>query len=329
MAQLRALITGVTGQDGSYLSELLLEKGYEVHGFARRNSRPTDERVVLHVGDLTDPASLRFAIRESDPHEIYNLGAQSHVAASFVEPEYSFRATAEPILTILEYIREKKLDCRVYQASSSEMFGTSAPPQCEDTPFLPRSPYAVAKVAAHNFVRLYREAYGIFAVGGVLFNHESQRRPTAFVTRKISRGVAKIALGLADHLTLGNLDAKRDWGHAADYVEAMWRMLQQPDPRDYVVATGETHTVREFLEEAIRCVETLTGFLVPDWNAAVRVDDKFARPAEVPALCGDASRAREDLGWQPRTRFQDLVRQMVENDVRELGRGSRIELVAS
>lgn len=317
MPQLRAFITGVTGQDGTHLSRLLLKKGYEVHGFARRGSRPPDERVKLHFGDLCDAAALRVALYEVAPSEIYNLGAQSHVHASFYEPEYTMRATAEPIITILEHVRANQPNARVYQASSSEMFGDEMPPQNENTPFSPQSPYAIAKVAAHQTVRLYRKAKGLFAVAGILFNHESEIRPTSFVTRKISRGAAAIALGLEKELVLGNLDALRDWGHAADYVEAMWLMLQQESPRDYVVATGERFSVRDFVVLAFRFAEDATGQLL-DWEKYVRIDAKFKRPAEVPDLCGDATRALADLGWQPRVRFHELVRRMVLNDIAEL-----------
>ena len=315
MPQLRALITGVTGQDGSYLSELLLEKGYEVHGFARRGSRAPDPRVAMHYGDLCDAAALRAALSEVEPNEVYNLGAQSHVQVSFDEPAYTFAVTATPVFTILEHIRARAPHTRLYQASSSEMFGTELPPQCEDTPFAPQSPYAIAKVAAHHAVQLYRK-YGIYCVSGVLFNHESERRPANFVTRKISRGVARIALGLQPELVLGNLDASRDWGYAPDYVDAMWRMLQNGAPKDYVIATGETFTVRDFVILAFRCAEDVTGKRL-DWDKCVRVDAKFKRPAEVPFLCGDATRALADLGWQPTVRFHQLVRKMVVHDLSE------------
>lgn len=316
MAQLRAFISGVTGQDGSHLTDFLLEKGYEVHGFARRGSR-VDERVRVHFGDLSDPATLRQALAEAEPHEIYNLGAQSHVHASFKEPSYTFRVTAEPIITVLEHVRLCAPHTRVYQASSSEMFGLAMPPQNEDTPFAPQSPYAIAKVAAHQTVGLYRRAYGMFSVAGILFNHEGERRPPAFVTRKISRGVARVALGMDKEIVLGNLDARRDWGHAEDYVRAMWLMLQQDNPRDYVIATGETFSVRDFVILAFRFVEDLTGKLF-DWEKHVRVDANFKRPAEVPDLCGDSTRALADLGWQPTVRFHELVRRMVTHDLQEL-----------
>lgn len=314
MAQLRALVTGVCGQDGSYLAEFLLEKGYEVHGFARRGSTPPDERVVMHFGDLTDPAALSGAIAESQPSEIYNLGAESHVGASFTQPEYTFRANAEPILTILEYVRQKLVKTRVYQASTSEMYGVMPPPQDEHTSFAPQSPYAIAKCAAHHTVQLYRKAYGLYAVGGILFNHESPRRPPSFVTRKISRGVARIALGIDRELVLGNLEARRDWGYAPDYVRAMWLMLQQDDPLDYVIATGETHSVSDFVALAFHYVEEFTGKAL-NINEHVRVDNKFKRPAEVPDLCGDASRAEQKLGWTPSVRFGEIVRRMIQYDL--------------
>lgn len=313
MSQLRALVTGVSGQDGSYLSELLLEKGYEVHGFLRRGSKPRNERVLVHYGDLTDPAELRQAISESDPDEIYNLGAQSHVGASFHSAAYTFRATFEPLLTILEYVREYSPTARVYQASSSEMFGTELPPQNENTLFNPQSPYAIAKCAAHYLVSLRRKL-GTYVVGGILFNHESPIRPPSFVTRKISQGVARIFQGKQNELVLGNLDAKRDWGFAGDYVRAMWLMMQQDQPRDYVVATGESFTVRDFVILAFRCAEDLTGKRL-DWEKHVRIDDKYKRPAEVPDLCGDATRALVELGWQPTVRLHELVRMMVTHDL--------------
>lgn len=318
MSQLRAFVTGIAGQDGSYLSELLLEKGYEVHGFLRRGSRPRDERVAVHYGDLTDPAELRQAIIDADPSEVYNLGAQSHVGASFHSATYTSRATFEPLLTILEYVRENRKQIRVYQASSSEMFGTELPPQSEDTPFSPQSPYAVSKAAAHHLVRLYRK-YGIYVVGGILFNHESPIRPPSFVTRKISQSVARIFTGRQQELVLGNLDARRDWGFAGDYVDAMWRMMQREVPKDYVIATGETFSVRDFVVLAFRCAEDITGKTL-DWEKLVRVDAKYKRPAEVPDLQGDATRALADLGWQPTVRFHELVRMMVAHDLEENAR---------
>lgn len=315
--KLRAFVTGISGQDGYYLTELLLSKGYEVHGFVRRGSRVPHSDVVVHVGDLQDPAALGYALAAAEPHEVYNLGAQSHVKASFDYPDYTYRVTGLPILTILEYARQKNQNCRVYQASSSECFGSSPPPQNESTPFLPQSPYAVAKVAAHHTMRLYREAHKLFAVGGILFNHEGPRRAPAFVTRKITQAVAKIATGRADELVLGNLNAYRDWGHAGDYVEAMWMMLQQERPDDFVIATGETHTVREFVEAAFREASLAVGREL-DWQRYVRTDAKHERPAEVPALLGDASRAERVLGWRPRVRFDELVRLMVAHDLAEI-----------
>ena len=316
MAQLRALVTGIGGQDGSYLAEFLLEKGYEVHGFARRGTKPVDERVAMHFGDLTDPAALCGAIAESRPSEVYNLGAESHVGDSFKQPAYTWRANAEPVLTILEYARWHAPKTRVYQASTSEMYGTMPAPQDEDTPFNPQSPYAVGKCAAHHTVQLYRKAYGLFAVGGILFNHESERRPTRFVTRKISQAVARIALGLQETLVLGNLEARRDWGYAPDYVRAMWLMLQQEDPLDYVVATGEQHSVSDFVALAFHYAEEFTGKRL-DINAHGRVDAEFKRPAEVPDLLGDPSRAEQKLGWVPTVRFGELVRRMVRHDLEQ------------
>lgn len=310
----RALVTGVTGQDGYYLSKLLLEKGYEVHGFARRGSASPDARVQMHFGDLTDPAALRYALSTSDPHEIYNLGAQSHVGASFTEPEYTWRVTALPILTILEHARQSGVKrpwprLRIYQASTSELFGAERSPQSEHTRFAPQSPYAIAKLAAHHSVKLYREAYGVFAVSGILFNHESPKRGLAFVTRKVSRAVARIKLGLEKELTLGNLDARRDWGFAGDYVEAMWAMLRQDEPRDFVVATGQSHSVKDLCEAAF----AVAGL---NWRDHVRTAPNLFRPAEVPDLCGDASEIRETLGWVPRTGFRELVDLMVSADLR-------------
>src|SRR5574341_336849 len=315
--KLRAFVTGVSGQDGYYLTEILLSKGYEVHGFVRRGSRVPHSDVVVHVGDLQDPAALGRALAEAQPHEVYNLGAQSHVKASFDYPDYTYRVTGLPILTILEYVRQSGLNCRVYQAGSSEQFGASPPPQHELTPFLPQSPYAVAKVAAFHTARLYREAYGMFAVSGILHNPESIRRPSALVTRKITQVVAKIAAGRASELVLGNLNAYRDWGHSPDYCLAMWMMLQQERPEDFVIATGETHTVREFVEAAFREASITVGREL-DWQKYVRTDAKHERPAEVPALLGDASRAEQVLGWRPRVRFEELVRLMVEHDLAEL-----------
>jgi GDPmannose 4,6-dehydratase len=271
----------------------------------------------MHFGDLTDPAALRHALGESDPHEIYNLGAQSHVHSSFTEPEYTMRATGLPILTILEHVRSSGVKApwprlRIYQASSSELFGTEPAPQNEETRFSPRSPYAIAKLAAHQSVMLYRQAYGMFAVSGILHNHESPHRGLNFVTRKITHAVARIKKGIDRELVLGNLDARRDWGFAGDSVGAMWLMLQQDEPRDFVVATGETHSVREFCEAAFDVVGL-------NWREYVRIDDKFKRPAEVPDLRGDATRIREALGWKPLVGFQELVEMMVRADLELVG----------
>lgn len=315
----KALITGITGQDGSYLAEFLLEKGYEVHGIVRRSSSfntwridhlPRGDRFALHYADLNDVSSLVETVRRVRPDEVYNLAAQSHVRVSFDMPEYTAEATGLGCLRLLEALRSEGLkDTRFYQASSSELYGkVHAVPQNEDTPFHPRSPYAVAKAFAHYATQNYREAYGMFAVSGILFNHESPRRGENFVTRKITRAVGRIKVGLQDTLTLGNLDAKRDWGYAKDYVEAMWLMLQAKEPRDYVVATGETHSVREFLEEAF-------GYVGLDWKLYVKQDERFFRPSEVDLLLGDASRARAELGWAPRTSFRELVRLMVDADL--------------
>ncbi|MFO0681892.1 MAG: GDP-mannose 4,6-dehydratase [Sandaracinus sp.] len=325
----RALITGVTGQDGSYLAELLIEKGYEVHGIVRRSSSLNRGRIdhtfhtrhpmphKLHYGDLTDASSINRIIREIRPDEIYNLGAQSHVKVSFEIPEYTAETAGVGTLRLLEAIRESGLTPRFYQAGSSEMFGrVHETPQREETPFYPRSPYAAAKVYAHWIAVNYREAYGMFVCNGILFNHESPRRGEAFVTRKITRGVAAIKLGLASELALGNLDAKRDWGFAKDYVEAMWRMLQKDAPGDYVIATGETHTVREFCELAFAHVGL-------DWKKYVKIDPKYFRPTEVDLLLGDASKAKRELGWEPTTRFHDLVKLMVDADLEAVKREPR------
>jgi GDPmannose 4,6-dehydratase len=321
----KALITGISGQDGSYLAELLLEKGYEVHGLLRRSSsfntgridhlyqdpHESGVRLFTHYGDLTDPVSLTHLLYRVQPDEIYHLGAQSHVRVSFDIPGYTFDATAAGTLRLLEAMREAGVESRFYQASSSEMFGAAAPPQSESTPFHPRSPYAVAKVAGYWAVVNYREAYGLFASNGILFNHESPRRGETFVTRKITRAVARIKHGLQDKLYMGNLDAKRDWGYAPDYVDAMWRMLQQDEPDDFVVATGETHSVREFLEAAF----THAGL---DWEEHVEIDPKYFRPSEVDVLLGDPSKAREQLGWEPTVTFDQLVQIMVDADIKEI-----------
>jgi GDPmannose 4,6-dehydratase len=319
----KALITGITGQDGSYLAELLLGKGYEVHGIVRRASsfnrgrlddiyldpKLMETRLFLHYGDLGDSGSLRSLLQRIQPDEVYNLGAQSHVRVSFDVPEYTMDVTATGTLRLLDAIRETGVKPRFYQASSSEMYGkVHAVPQSETTPFHPRSPYAVSKVCAFWSTVNYRESYGLHASNGILFNHESPRRGEAFVTRKITRAVAQILAGLQDKLHLGNLDAKRDWGFAKEYVEAMWLMLQQDEPDDYVIATGETHSVREFLEEAFALVKL-------DWKKYVVHDARYLRPAEVDLLIGDASKAQKKLGWKPQTTFKELVKLMVEADI--------------
>jgi GDPmannose 4,6-dehydratase len=319
-----ALITGVTGQDGSYLAELLLGKGYVVHGVVRRSSSINrtridhlrgHERFQLHYGDLTDASSLNRILRLVTPDEIYNLGAQSHVKVSFDVPEYTADSVAIGTLRLLEAIRELGVKPRFYQAGSSEMYGKVVEtPQTETTPFYPRSPYAAAKVYAHHLAVNYREAYGMFICIGILFNHESPRRGESFVSRKITRAVAAIKLGLETKVALGNLDAKRDWGYAKDYVGAMWMMLQAEKPDDYVIATGETHTVREFCELAF-------GHVGLDWQKHVVIDPKFFRPTEVDLLLGDASKARRALGWRPTTSYEQLVRLMVDADLRLLETG--------
>ena len=321
MATKKALITGITGQDGSYLAELLLEKGYEVHGLVRRSSSFNTwridhlrDRLSLHYGDLVDQNSLVRTIQLVGPDEIYNLGAQSHVKVSFEMPEYTANATGMGVLRLLDAVRELNLKSRVYQAGSSEMFGlVQETPQTERTPFHPRSPYGAAKVFGHWLAVNYREGYGMHVSNGILFNHESPRRGENFVTRKITKGIAAIVRGEASELRLGNLDAKRDWGFAGDYVDAMWRMLQQERPDDYVVATGETHSVREFLEEAFSYVNL-------DWQKYVVVDPRYFRPAEVDLLLGDPSKARKALGWQPKVGFRELVRMMVDGDLKGQGR---------
>ena len=331
----RALLTGITGQDGSFLAEQLLEKGYEVHGLVRRSSSFNTERIdhlyrdphaeqvklFLHHGDLSDSSRLARVVYEIQPDEIYHLGAQSHVRVSFDVPEYTSDITGMGTVRLLEAIRDAQVETRFYQASSSEMFGASPPPQDEATPFHPRSPYAVAKVASFWIAVNYRESYGMHVSNGILFNHESERRGETFVTRKITRALAAIRAGLQDKLYLGNLDAQRDWGYAPDFTDAMWRMLQRDEPDDYVIATGEMHSVRDFLDEA-------AAHLGLDWNDVVEIDPKYYRPAEVDALRGDASKAREQLGWTPEVTFSELVRIMVDADVKALedqlaGRGVR------
>jgi GDPmannose 4,6-dehydratase len=323
----KALITGITGQDGSYLAELLLAKGYEVHGVMRRTSSFATGRIehlyhdpheggvplILHYGDLADSSCLVHLILRIRPDEVYNLGAQSHVAVSFDMPEYTADAVALGSLRLLEAVREADWPIRFYQAGSSEMFGRVAEtPQRETTPFHPRSPYAVAKVFAHHLTVNYREAYGLFACNGILFNHESPRRGGTFVTRKVTRGVAQILGGGADKIYLGNLEARRDWGYAPEYVEAMWRMLQEDRPDDYVIATGETHSVRELVDVAF-------GLVGRAWTDHVAIDPRYFRPAEVDLLLGDASKAARVLGWSPRTTFHDLVRIMLVHDLAAAG----------
>jgi GDPmannose 4,6-dehydratase len=322
MASRRALITGITGQDGSYLAELLLEKGYEVHGMVRRSSTETFQRlqgfrddITLHTGDLLDQRSLVDVMRECQPEEIYNLAAMSFVAASWSQPVLTAEFTATGVTRMLEAMREVAPDARFYQASSSEMFGKVLEvPQRESTPYYPRSPYGVAKCYGHFITVNYRESYDLFACSGILFNHESPRRGLEFVTRKVTHAAAAIKLGLQDELALGNLDAERDWGFARDYVEAMWLMLQQDEPDDYVIATGEAHSVRKLVEIAFDQVG-----LDPDKH--VRIDPKFLRPAEVEHLIGDASKAREKLGWTPRTSFEEMTRMMVDADLKLLSSG--------
>lgn len=330
----KALITGITGQDGSYLTELLLGKGYEVYGIIRRASTFNTERIdhiyqdphesgrrmKLVYGDLNDASSLNKILRDVQPDEIYNLGAQSHVRVSFDIPEYTAEVGAMGALRLLEAIRETGLGkTRFYQASSSELYGkVQEVPQRETTPFYPRSPYAAAKLYAYWITVNYRESYGLFACNGILFNHESPRRGETFVTRKITRAAAAIKLGLQDKLYLGNLDAKRDWGFAGDYVEAMWRMMQLDEPEDFVIATGETHSVREFLDEAF-------SHLNLDWNRHVEIDPRYFRPAEVDLLIGDATKAKQKLGWEPKVSFKQLVTMMVDADVADLKKKHNIQ----
>ena len=321
----RALITGVTGQDGSYLAELLLEKGYEVTGIVRRSSAPNLwriehllDRIELRPGDLLDQQSIMKVMAEVRPHELYNLAAMSFVPASWDQPMLTGEFNAQGVTRVLEAIRQVDPDIRLYQASSSEMYGkVREVPQTELTPFYPRSPYGVSKVFAHYITVNYRESYNLFAVSGILFNHESPRRGLEFVTRKVTDGVARIKLGLADALTLGNLDAQRDWGFSGDYVRAMWLMLQQTQPDDYVIATGESHSVRELVELAFDHVKL-------DWKRYVRLDPKFLRPAEVDHLIGDASKARSGLGWRPEIDFAGLVRMMVDADLARLGQADSV-----
>lgn len=336
----KALITGVTGQDGSYLAELLLEKGYEVHGLIRRHSTPCTERIehlisaenfFLHYGDMTDSSGLANLIRETQPDEIYNLAAQSHVGISFEVPEYTAEVTGVGTIKLLEAVRQVKPSAKFYQASTSELFGgiPSTAPQSETTPFYPKSPYGAAKLYAYWITVNYREAYGIFACNGILFNHESPRRGEEFVTRKITVAVAKIMAGKQEKLSLGNLNAKRDWGYAGDYVEGMWRILQRDKADDYVLATGETHTVREFVEAAFREVGIEIvwrgsgvdekGYDAKTGKVLVDVDPKFFRPAEVDLLLGDPAKAERELGWQRKVSFAELVKIMVRADLEKYG----------
>jgi GDPmannose 4,6-dehydratase len=334
----KALITGITGQDGSYLSSFLVDQGYEVHGILRRASTFNTDRIdhlyrdphdpsarlFLHYGDLTDGGSLRQIIHKVQPDEVYNLGAQSHVKVSFEQAEYTADVVATGTLRLLnavrDFINESGKQVRVYQAGSSEMFGAAKPPQSENTPFYPRSPYAVAKVAGYWYCVNYREAYGMFVANGILFNHESPVRGETFVTRKITRALGRIKIGLQKKLFLGNLDAKRDWGFAGDYVEAMWRMLQHPVADDFVVATNEAYSVREFLDVAAERLDL-------DWHQYVEIDDRYKRPTEVDYLLGDASKARAALDWKPRVPFRELVGMMIDHDL-ELARQERTLMTA-
>tara|TARA_A100001515_G_scaffold137881_1_gene130952 strand:- start:565 stop:1530 length:966 start_codon:yes stop_codon:yes gene_type:complete len=318
----RALITGINGMDGSHLADLLLEKNYEVFGLERRassknrvNTKHLEGKINFINGDLTDQNSLTRAIKEAEPSEIYNLGAQSFVGESWNTPEHTSNVTAIGVLRVLEAIRESNRDIRFYQASSSEMFGRMVEnPANEGTPFYPRSPYGVSKLYGHWITKNYRESYNMFNCSGILFNHESERRGIEFVTRKISDGVAKIKLGLQEHIALGNLKSKRDWGYSPDYVEAMWLMLQQDRPDDYVIATGICHSIGDFLDIAFSHVG------IKDWSKHVKQDPRFFRPAEVDVLRGDNTKAKNDLGWQPKTSFEDLVIKMVDNDLQLLSR---------
>lgn len=323
----KALVTGITGQDGSYLAELLLDKGYEVHGIMRRSSSPPttridhlfqdphvhDQRLHLHYGDLSDGSRLRSLVYSIGPDEIYNLGAQSHVRVSFDLPEFTADITGLGVLrlldTVKDFVEQTGKEVRLYQASSSEMFGSAPPPQSETTPFHPRSPYGSAKVFAFHSVVNYREAYDLFAVNGILFNHESPRRGISFVTRKITRGIARILAGLDKKLYLGNLDARRDWGYAPEYMEAAWLMMQQARPKDYVIGTGESHTIREFLDEAFALVN------ISKWEKYVEIDPRYYRPTEVDHLVADAAQAKSELGWKPKTSFKKLVKIMLDAEL--------------
>ncbi len=316
----RALITGINGMDGSHLADLLLEKGYEVYGMERRTSSPNrrnskhlEGNITFLTGDLTDQNSLRRCLVKSNPHEVYNLAAQSFVGESWNTPEQTGDVTGLGALRMLEAIREYGRDIKYYQASTSELYGRMVEnPSKETTPFYPRSPYGVAKLYGHWITKNYRESYDMFNVSGILFNHESERRGVEFVTRKITDGVARIHLGLSDYVTLGNLDAKRDWGYSPDYVESMWLMLQQDEPDDYVIATGKEHTIREFLDAAFTTID------ITDWEKYVLQDERYMRPAEVAVLVGDSTKARENLGWTPTTPFEEMIRRMVRNDIKLL-----------
>ena len=313
----RALITGINGMDGSHLADFLLERGYEIYGMERRTSYPNrlntkhlEGKITFINGDLTDQNSLRRCLVKSNPHEVYNLAAQSFVGESWNTPEQTGDVTALGALRMLEAIRDYGKDVKYYQASTSEMFGRMVEnPAKETTPFYPRSPYGVAKLYGHWITKNYRESYDMFNVSGILFNHESERRGIEFVTRKITDGVAKIHLGIEDYITLGNLDSRRDWGYSPDYVKSMWMMLQQDKPDDYVIATGEEHTIREFLEIAFKCIN------IDDWEKYVLQDERYMRPAEVAVLCGDSSKSREVLGWEPETSFEQMIINMITNDI--------------
>ena len=317
----KALITGINGMDGSHLADFLLEKGYEVYGIERRsstknrtNTKHLDGKITFLNGDLTDQNSLLRCLKQSDPDEIYNLAAQSFVGASWDTPEQTGDVTGMGVLRVLEAIREYGKEIKFYQASTSEMFGKMVEnPANENTPYYPRSPYGVAKLYGHWITKNYRESYDMFNVSGILFNHESERRGIEFVTRKITDGVAKIHLGIEDYLTLGNLDSKRDWGYSPDYVESMWLMMQQDKPGDYVIATGESYSIRQFLDAAFGAVG------IDNWENLVKQDPRFMRPAEVDVLRGDSTKAKEQLGWSPKTPFDEMVRRMVKNDIRLLG----------
>ena len=318
-----AFITGINGMDGSHLADLLLTKGYKVYGMERRSSVPNrenskhlEDKITFLNGDLTDQNSLLRCLKECNPDEVYNLAAQSFVGESWNTPEHTSEVTGLGVLRILEAIREYNPKIKFYQASSSEMFGRMVEnPAKESTPFYPRSPYGVSKLYGHWITKNYRESYGMFACSGILFNHESERRGIEFVTRKISDGVARIKLGLADHISLGNLEAKRDWGYAPDYTEAMWMMLQQDEPKDYVIATGKTHSIKDFLTEAFNHIG------ISDWSKYIKQDPRFMRPAEVDVLRGDYTSAKLDMGWEPKTSFKELVKKMVNNDLKILSNG--------